>query len=72
MLFRDDEEDEGRVIIDLGRSGRAWVVVSQLPLLTHNEGGIIDNGDDPTREGHVTNDFLCRAIAASTLNTKLV
>jgi hypothetical protein len=37
MLFRDEEEDEGRIIIDLEWSNRAWVVVSQLPPLTHNE-----------------------------------
>jgi hypothetical protein len=62
MLFRDEEEDEARIIIDLGWSNRAWVVVSQLPPLTHN--------DDSTREGCVINGFLYRMIAARNLNTK--
>jgi hypothetical protein len=70
MLFRDEEEDEGRIIIDLEWSNRAWVVVSQLPPLTHNECDIIDDGDDSTREGCVINGFLYRMIAASNLNTK--
>ena len=70
MLFRDEEEDEARIIIDLGWSNRAWVVVSQLPPLTHNECGIIGDGDDSTREGRVINGFLYGMIAASNLNTK--
>jgi hypothetical protein len=40
-----------------------------MSLLTHNEGGIVDNGDDSTREGLVTNGFLYRIITASALNT---
>jgi hypothetical protein len=51
MLFRDEEEDEDRAIIDLEWPNRAWVVVSQLSFLTHNEGGIIDDGGNSTREG---------------------
>ena len=70
VLFRDEEEDEDRIIIDLEWSSRAWVVVSQLPPLTHNERGIIDNGDDSTREGCVINGFLHRMIATTNLNTK--
>jgi hypothetical protein len=70
MLFRDEEEDEDRIIIDLECSNRAWVVVSQLPPLTHNECGIIDDGDDSTREGCAINGFLYRMIAASDLNIK--
>jgi hypothetical protein len=70
MLFRDEEEDEDRTIIDLEWSDRAWVVVSQLPPLAHNECDIIDDGDDWTREGCVINGFSCRIVAASSLNTK--
>jgi hypothetical protein len=70
MLFRDEEEDEDRIIIDLGRSNRTWVVVSQLLPLTHSECDIIDDDDDSTREGCVINGFLYMMIAASNLNTK--
>jgi len=70
ILFRDEDEDEDRIIIDLEWSNRAWVVVSQLSPLTHNEGDIFDDGDDSTRGGYVINGFLYRMIAASNLNTK--
>jgi hypothetical protein len=66
------KNDEDRTIIDLEWSNRAWVVVSQLSPLTHNEGDITDDGDDSNREGHVINGFLCRMIAASNLNAKHV
>ena len=72
ILFRDEEEDEDRIIIDLEWSNRVWVVVSQLSPLTHNEDDIIDDGDESTREGYVINGELYKMIAASTLNTKHV
>jgi hypothetical protein len=74
MLFRDEEEGEDRAITDLGLgwSNRAWVVVPQLSPLAHNEGGIIDGGDNSTREGYAIDGFLYRMIAASTLNTRHV
>jgi hypothetical protein len=68
ILFRDDEAEEDRVVIDLEWSNRQWVVVSQLTALAHDE----DITTPDTVEGYVINGELYKMIEGSTWNTKRV